>query len=68
MHLTLGRGATRTFPYQYVQQAFDAGLSERDRSLDNALVYLSGAPIMMEVVADKLLRLGLPREHLLTNI
>lgn len=64
VHFTLGSGATGEFPHQFVQHAFDAG----EPVLDDALVYLSGAPIMMEVVADKLLRMGLSADRLLTNI
>jgi NAD(P)H-flavin reductase len=62
--LTCGRGPTEKCPYQFVQHAFDA----TDAGIDDAVVYLSGAPIMIEVVADKLLRQGLAPESLLINI
>ncbi len=50
--------------YRYVQDAFDD-----DRpGLQNTVVFLSGAGVMMRIVSEKLLRLGLEPEHLYTNI
>lgn len=50
--------------YRYVQHAFEADAPE----LDHAAIFVSGAPIMMELVIDKLLRLGVPPEHIHINV
>ncbi|MFU8802872.1 MAG: hypothetical protein ACNA8W_03585 [Bradymonadaceae bacterium] len=69
VYQALGHGPTQAFPYQFVQHAFEARSSSiGSSSNDEALVYISGAPIMMEVIADKMLRLGLPPQRLITNL
>ncbi|QDG51772.1 hypothetical protein FIV42_13750 [Persicimonas caeni] len=50
--------------YRYVQHAFDA----HDPELEDALVFVSGAPVMMELVIGKLLRLGVAPEHIHLNV
>lgn len=50
--------------YRYVQHAFEADAP----SLEDALVFVSGAPVMMELIIAKLLRLGVPPEHIHINV
>ncbi len=64
IYLTEDLRAAGEVGYRYVQDAFDD-----DRpALDDTVVFLSGAGIMMRIVSEKLLRLGLEPEHLYTNI
>lgn len=50
--------------HRYVQEAFDAApLPAKD-----CVVYLSGAPVMIQKVADKMLRLGVSPSRVRTNI
>lgn len=50
--------------FQYVQHAFD----HHDPDIADTHVLLSGAPVMIERVAAKLMRLGVPPARLHTNI
>jgi NAD(P)H-flavin reductase len=50
--------------YRYVQHAFEAHKPE----LEDALIFVSGAPVMMELVIAKLLGLGVAREHIFINV
>jgi sulfhydrogenase subunit gamma (sulfur reductase) len=50
--------------FRYVQHAFEADEPE----LDQTQVFISGAPVMMELVIARLLRLGVPPEHLFVNV
>lgn len=50
--------------YRYVQHAFDA----HHPPMDDAFVYLSGAPVMIQMVADKLLHLGVAPSRVKVNI
>lgn len=51
-------------PHRYVQHAFDAD----HPSMDDAFVYLSGAPVMIQIVADKMLHLGVAPTRVKVNI
>ncbi len=50
--------------FRYVQHAFEAD----DPDLDEATILVSGAPIMMELVIARLLRLGVSPEHIHINV
>lgn len=50
--------------YRYVQHAFEADAP----GLDDARVFVSGAPVMMELIIAKLLRLGVPKDHIFINV
>ena len=50
--------------YRYVQHAFE----DDDPSLEDAFVFVSGAPIMMEMIIAKLIGLGVDPERIFTNI
>ncbi|MGM0555474.1 MAG: hypothetical protein ACQEVA_03750 [Myxococcota bacterium] len=50
--------------YRYVQHAFD----DDDPNLDHAYIFVSGAPIMMEMIITKLVGLGVDPERIFTNI
>lgn len=50
--------------FRYVQHAFEA----HDPQLEGAQVFVSGAPVMMELVIAKLLRLGVSPEHVHVNV
>lgn len=51
-------------PYRYVQHAFEA----EHPPVQDAFAYLSGAPVMIQMVAGKLLRLGLAPSRVKINI
>lgn len=57
-----GDGIARRF--RYVQHAFEADAP----ALADATALVSGSPLMMEIVIEKLLRMGLDLEHIYTNI
>ncbi len=50
--------------FRYVQHAFE----EDAPNLDNALIFVSGAPVMMELMIGKLLRMGVPKDHIYINV
>jgi NAD(P)H-flavin reductase len=50
--------------YRYVQHAFE----DDDPDLDDAFVFVSGAPIMMEMIIAKLIGLGVAPGRIYTNI
>lgn len=50
--------------YRYVQHAFE----DDDPNLEDALVFVSGAPVMMEMIIAKLVGLGVDPERIFTNI
>lgn len=50
--------------FRYVQHAFE----EDEPDLDQTHVFISGAPVMMELIIAKLLRLGVPPEFLHINV
>ena len=50
--------------FRYVQHAFDA----HHPPMDDAYAYLSGAPVMIQMVADKLLHLGVAPSRVKVNI
>lgn len=50
--------------FQYVQHAFEADAPD----LGDAAVLVSGAPIMMQIVIEKLLRLGVDPERIHINV
>ena len=50
--------------YRYVQHAFE----DHDPSLERALIFVSGATLMKELIVGKLLRLGVEPGHIHTNI
>lgn len=50
--------------YRYVQHAFE----DHDPDLEEAFVFVSGAPLMMEIIIAKLVGLGVAPERIFTNI
>lgn len=50
--------------YRYVQHAFE----DDDPGLEDARIFVSGAQIMMEHIIARLLRLGVPRDHIHINV
>lgn len=66
--LTVARAAERggldEIPHEYVQDAFDAD----HPPVDDAFAYLSGAPVMIQIVAEKLLNLGVSPSRIKVNI
>jgi NAD(P)H-flavin reductase len=50
--------------YRYVQHAFDADAPD----LEDAAIFVSGAPIMMEIVIEKLLRMGVEPDRIHINV
>jgi NAD(P)H-flavin reductase len=50
--------------YRYVQHAFEA----HEPELEDAIIFVSGAPVMMELVIAKLLALGVPKDHIFINV
>jgi len=50
--------------HRYVQHAFETDAP----TIEGASVFVSGAPVMMEIVIKKMLRLGVSPEHIHVNI
>lgn len=50
--------------YRYVQHAFEA----HDPDLADAQIFVSGAPVMMELIIDRLLRLGVTPDQIHLNV
>jgi NAD(P)H-flavin reductase len=50
--------------YRYVQHAFE----DDNPNLEHAYVFVSGAPVMMEMIVAKLVGLGVDPERIFTNI
>lgn len=57
-------GGNKTVPYRYVQHAFD----DRHPPLGDGFVYLSGAPVMIQMVARKLMAMGVAPSRVKINI
>ena len=56
--------SSEQYPYRYVQDAFDAHPVE----VQNGYAYLSGAPVMVQMVAQRLLKMGAAPSRLRINI
>ena len=57
-------GGDEKFPHRYVQHAFAA----HHPALDDAFAYLSGAPVMIQIVARKLMDRGIDPSRVKINI
>jgi NAD(P)H-flavin reductase len=50
--------------YRYVQHAFDA----HEPELEDAVIFVSGAPVMMELIIAKLMAMGVHKEQIFINV
>lgn len=64
VHRAVETDDTDEFPHRYVQHAFEADRPE----VDEAFAYLSGAPVMIQIVVEKLLDLGVLPTRVKVNI
>ena len=64
VHRSAEQGESDEIVHRYVQHAFDAD----HPPIDDAFAYVSGAPVMIQIVAEKLLTLGMAPSRIKVNI